>query len=154
MAPMTTKDDSDLAALGATWMVKAAAIVHAVSGLFTVLGVVQLAGLVFFGEYEPLNAAKWGLAALGALAIVLATRLVKMRMRWTIAATLLALVLAPLATAWLVLCVSVGAYSLMQSAAAGASWLAVVLLPLAIPDTRRASSARTRLAASGLDIGL
>ena len=151
---MSIQDDNDIAALGATGLVKAAALVQAVSGLFTLLGVVQLAGATFFGAYAPLTQGKWALGALGLLAMVLGARLVKMRMQRTAAAALLAIVLAPLATGWLLLCASAGALSLMQSAAAGASWLALLLVLLSIPDTRRADAARARLAASGMDIGM
>jgi hypothetical protein len=151
---VSIEEDKDIAALSATGIVKAAAVMHAVSGLFTVLGVVQLAGATFYGAYAPLTQGKWGLAALGILAIALGTRIVKMRFAWSIAATLLAFALAPLSTAWLLLCASAGALSLMQSAAAGACWLAALLVPLSIPDARRADEARTRLAKSGLDLGL
>jgi hypothetical protein len=151
---MADEDVGDISLLGTTWLVKAAATVQGVSGLFVVLGVLQLAGSVFFGGYEPLNVGKWALAALGAIAIVVGARLTKMRVGATVAAIVVALVLAPLAVAWLALCVSAGVYSLMHSAAAGVSCLAAVLVPLTIRDVRRAAAVRAKLAASGLDLGL
>lgn len=145
-------DEPDIQSLDAPGVVKAAAALLGVAGLFTALAAVQLEISVMF--YEPL--AQWSeraLLVMGAASLGLATQVTRMRMPRTLAATVLAVVMAPATTAWLVYCVTSALFSLMQLGSVAASWGAALLLPFAIPATKRAADMRKKLADAGMDLG-
>jgi hypothetical protein len=151
---MPPREETDVQSLDASLLVKAAAATEALSGLFTGLGAVQLMiSGDFVGDYRWAQYVVWTLGVLGLASLVLAAQVMRMRMPRTIVATCVALLLAPAVSAWFAFCVSHSIFSLMQLVSVVASWLAALLLPFALPATKRAGEMRKRLADAGLDLG-
>ena len=151
---MAPREDTDVQSLDASTLVKAAAAMQALSGLFTGLGAVQL--LIsgqFVGDLRWAQYVVWALGALALASMALAAQVMRMRMPRTIVATIVAVVLAPGVTAWFAFCVSHSIFSLMQMVSLIASWLAAILLPFTLPATKRATEMRKRLSDAGLDLG-
>jgi hypothetical protein len=151
---MPPREDTDVQSLDAGALVKSAAAAQAVSGLFTGLGALQLMiSGEFVGDYRWAQYVVWALGALGLASLGLATQVMRMRLPRTILACLVAFVVAPGVTAWFVFCLTNSIFSFMQMVSLAASWAAVILLPIALPATKRASEMRKRLADAGLDLG-
>lgn len=151
---MAPREDTDVQSLDASVLVKIAAAAQGLSGLFTGLGAVQL--LIsgeFAGDYRWAQYVVWTLGALGLASLALAAQVMRMRMPRTIVATIVAVLLAPSVTAWFAFCVAHSIFSLMQMVSLLASWSAAILLPFALPATKRASEMRKRLSDAGLDLG-
>ncbi len=151
---MAPREDTDVQSLDASAIVKAAAAVEALSGLFTGLGALQLMiSGQFVGELRWAQYAVWALGLAGLASLVLASQVMRMRMGRTLVAMLTALALAPAVMAWFAFCVAHEIFSFMQMISVLASWAAALALPFTLPATKRASEMRKRLSDAGLDLG-
>lgn len=151
---MAPREDTDVQSLDASPLVKAAAVTQALSGFFTGLGALQLMlSGEFVGSDRWAQYVVWALGAFGLASLVLAAQVMRMRTERTVLAILTAALLAPGVTAWFAFCALHGIFSLMQMMSLVASWTAALVLPFALPATRRAAAMRKRLADAGLDLG-
>lgn len=143
--------DEDLAAASPPLVVKAASGVVMVSGVAAVLvGLQNLLGFELYGIYFalPLAVLLVGLAAIVAGWVHGKARL------WAAVASLVVCALEALVSAlWLVVSVLSGALSLMALISLGLALFAVIAVPFSLGPARRATRARERLRAAGLDLG-
>lgn len=150
---MTLEADSDLSRLDAPLVVKLAAAVSGVAGLFACLGGLQPATSLIFRELW-LAAVVWSLVAAGAAQLVLGFMLVRNRAWVAVGATVLAPITLLLSLGWAVFALSNGAFSCLNVLAVPLGIGATILAPLSIGPARRATAARQRLADQGVDLGL
>ena len=152
---MTGEELEGTSALNAPFVVRAAAAVQAVGGVYLLLSAVQLlTSIVFYGDAAPMQYANWVLGALGAIQAYLAIRVYRMQIPMVIASAVLAGVLCISVIAWVVLCIRFEIYSCMQLGSVLLEVTTVALLPFAIGPSQRASKARKALEDAGLDLGI
>ena len=150
--PLPSADD-DIAAAGAPLLVRIAGGLIASAGIFALLTGMQvfMLGVRIRGamEYAP-----WGLILIGAATATSGVLVFRMRGWGAVAGTGLSCVLFIATALWLVWSFGHHLYSLFAFAAPFAAVVAVVLAALSIGPCQRASEARARLAAQGLDLGI
>ncbi len=152
---MTDESEKEISALATPFVVRAAAALQAVSGLYLAISAIQLlVSLRFVGELAPIQYLNWAFIPLGVLQILAAARLLRMRAGWGWVALALALVVALGATSWVALNVFFGIFSCMQLGTVSFAWIALVLTPFTIGPLARASRARRALERDGMSLGL
>lgn len=145
--------ESDLQLLQPTLVVKLAAAITGVFGLFACLGGLQPAtSLVFNALWLALVV--WGLVLAGAAQVVLAFMLVRNRAWVAIAATVLAPVTLILTLVWGVVALGAGGFGCPNLLAIPLGIASCILAPLTIGPARRASAARQRLSDQGVELGM
>lgn len=143
------------AALNAPRVVRVAAAVQAVGGVYLVLSSVQLlTSFVFFGEAVLMQYANWALGALGATQAYLALRVYRMELPLVIASAVLAGLLSVAVLVWVAFSLRFTIFSCMQLGAVVLEIAAAGLLPFVIGPARRAGEARRKLEDEGLDLGM
>jgi hypothetical protein len=145
--------ERDLAALAVRAPVKAAAALSGMSGTFALLGGLQFTTSGSFVD-ATLNLVPWSLAGLGAAQLGLALLVMRNHYPATIAASVLNMVVALVASGWAVLAASSGFLSCMAMVAPALAAAAALATPFALGPARRAHLARQRLRDDGLDLGL
>lgn len=149
---MLDAHDADVKATQPTLVVKLAAAVQALTGVFVGLSGLQLVGIVFY-RHPILNALPWTLMISGVALIVIAARVFRARAWAAIAGVVIAPALALLLGFWAIY--SFGdVFSCVLMLAIPLTLIATGLGALAIGPVRRATEARERLDAQGFNLGL
>ena len=147
-------DDASLAALAVPPAVKAAALLHGVSGIYVALSAIQLlVSVTFFGPLAVMQWLNWALVLVGVLHVAVAGRVYRMRRPWGSVGLFGSLFSCGLVTGWVVANVSFAIFSCMQLGALALTWTTLAAAPFALGPIRRAEAARAKLAESGLDLG-
>ena len=147
----THADDHDFSALATTPVVWLALASLGVGGLCTVLtGLQTVTSIRLDGLWEAMPFAQLGL---GALAILIAFIVGRMRLWATHVGLVVSVLLTIVNGAWSIFSVGGGVFSLIALMAAGASCVSVPFVALSIAPCRRATEARERLRKDGLDPG-
>ena len=150
--PLPTAD-ADIAASAAPLLVRIAGGLIACAGILAFLTGMQvfMLGVRIRGA---LAYAPWGLMLLGAATAACGAMVFRMRALGAIGGTVLSCMLFIGTALWLVWSFSHGLFSLFAFGAPVAAVGAVVLASLSIGPCQRATEARARLAAQGLDLGI
>jgi hypothetical protein len=147
-----TKPEDDIAAATPPLMARVAGGADALAGLVVALTGVQTLTLVELRA--PYAAAPWVLVALGLTTVVLGVFVFRARVVAAIAAIGAGGLLVLASGAWLVLSFTHGLFSLFAMAAPFVATAALVLTFLALGPCQRASAARDRLSAQGMNLGI
>jgi hypothetical protein len=150
--PAPAGAEADIAATAASLLVRIAAGLVLAAGLVVLLTGLQTTFLVTIRG--PMGAAPYALFALGSATVVAATMVWRMRGWGAIAATVLCGLQALCATIWLFYSMMHGLFSFYAAVAPIASVVGLVFGVVAIGPCTRASAARARLVAAGLDFGI
>ena len=145
--------DADIAAAAAPLLVRIGGGLIVASGVLAFLTGMQvfMLGVRIRGvmEYAP-----WGLMLIGAATAASGALVFRMRGWGAVAGTGLSCILFLATALWLVWSFAHHLYSLFAFAAPFGAVVAVVLASLSIGPCQRATDARARLAAQGLDLGI
>jgi len=148
-----TGTDADLEAVRLTGPVRLAAAFLGAGG-----GACAVAGLQFVGMLRSAEAweyaLQYGLIAAGALEVGLGLLVLRMRHGAAIGAAILAPLLALASMGYMVLTIRWGVATCIAFVAPPLAGLGAIFSLFALAPTRRATLARKRLAASGLELGL
>jgi hypothetical protein len=147
--------ETETESLEAPPLVKAAAAVQGVSGLYVALAAFQLLiSLEFYGRLLVVQYLNWALLALGIVQLVFALGTLRARLRSAIVSTAIAWILAPTILGWAAVCISVSIFSCIQAGAILLVASAAMLSPFAIAGARKAEAVRKKLEAEGMDLGM
>lgn len=146
-------EDSDLRLLAAPMVLKLAAAISGVAGLFACLGGLQPATSLIFREPWP-KILVWSLVFGGAAQVILGFLLVRNRESVAIAASILAPLMVLMSAVWLFFALANGAFGCPNLLAIPLGLAAAILSPMSIGPARRASAARRRLSDQGVELGL
>ena len=150
--PPAAPDDADLAAAAPNTLVRVASGLVMAAGLATALvGVQNLVGFEMFGLYFAMLV---GLLVLGAAAIAIGWIHGKARAWAALASLAMAILLTLGSMAWLIVSLLGGGISMMAFFAVALSGIATMVVPFSVGPCRRATAARAKLRAAGLDLGL
>jgi hypothetical protein len=147
-----TQPEDDIAAATPPLLARVAGGADALAGLLVALTGVQTLTLV--NLRAPYTLAPWVLVALGLPTVVLGTFVFRARAIAAIAAIGAGVVLVLASSAWLILSFTHGLFSLFAMASPFVAAAAMVLTILALGPCQRASSARERLSAQGMNLGI
>ncbi|HEY1697760.1 MAG TPA: hypothetical protein VGG39_36620 [Polyangiaceae bacterium] len=148
----TASAEDDIAAASPPVLAKAAGGAIALAG-----GVVGLTGLqtMMLGHLRsPYSLIPWLLVALGLSNVVLGAVVFRARMWGALCATGATLLLALASGGWFVVSITHGLFSLYGFASPFLSATALVFAVLALGPCQRASAARARLHAQGMNLGI
>jgi hypothetical protein len=150
--PFLTADD-DIAAAGAPLLVRIAGGLIASAGILAFLTGMQvfMLGVRIRGA---MGYAPWGLMLVGAATAACGAMVFRMRAVGAIGGTVLSCMLFIGTALWLVWSFGHGLFSLFAFGAPIAAVGAVILAALSIGPCQRATEARARLAAEGLNLGI
>lgn len=146
-------EDSDLRLLAAPMVVKLAAAISGIAGLFACLGGLQPATSLIFRELWP-RLLVWSLVFGGAGQVVMAFLLVRNREWVAIAASVFAPLMLVMSAMWLFFALANGAFGCPNILAIPLGLAAAILSPMSIGPARQASAARRRLSDQGIELGL
>lgn len=150
-----SQEEPGFADLAPPLPVKAAAALHGVTGLYVALSAVQLLiSVVFFGPLELMQYLNWALVLFGALHVLIAARMIRMRAPWGAVGLLAALFTAGLVTGWVVASISFAIFSCMQLGALVLAWGTLFASLFALGPITRAEAARRKLEEGGMGLGL
>jgi hypothetical protein len=148
----TASTEDDIAAASPPLLAKAAGGAIALAG-----GVVALTGLqtmMLAQLRSPYSVIPWVLVALGLANVVLAGVVFRARMWGALCASGATLLLTLASGAWFVVSITHGLFSLYGFASPFLSAAALVFAVLALGPCQRASAARARLRAQGMNLGI
>ncbi|MBX7196373.1 MAG: hypothetical protein K1X94_30245 [Sandaracinaceae bacterium] len=152
---MSEKEEANITALDAPFVVRVAAAFQAVSGLYLVLSAAQLLSSIrFFGELQLMQYTNWAFVPLAVLQVVSAAQVVRVRPPWGVIGTVLSALIALAVTAWIAANVYFTIFSCMQLGTLVFAWIAAILAPFTIGPIARAGRARKALEEQGMDLGL
>lgn len=150
-----SESDADVAALRVPFVVRVAAALQAVSGLYLLVSAIQLLISVrFFGELVLLQILNWVFVVVGLAQLFGAAQVVRLRAPYGWVASVLAALVALLSTVWVATNVYFMIFSCMQVGTVLFAWCAAILAPFTLKPIARASAARRALAKDGLELGL
>jgi hypothetical protein len=152
---MSERDEAGLQSLDAPFVVRAAAAVQAVCGLYLLLSAVQLlTSIRFYGEVVIIQYANWAFLALGVAQVFVAAQTVRVRPPYGWVGTVLSGLVALAVTLWVGANVYFTIFSCMQVGTLAFAWTAAILSPFTIGPIARAASVRKQLEDQGMDLGL
>ncbi|GAB4213233.1 MAG: hypothetical protein OHK0013_36930 [Sandaracinaceae bacterium] len=152
---MRERHEADLQSLDAPFVVRAAAAVQAVCGLYLLLSAVQLlTSIRFHGELVIIQYANWAFLALGVAQVFVAAQTIRVRPPYGWIGTALSALVALAVTLWIAANVYFMIFSCMQLGTLVFAWGAAVLSPFTIAPIARAASVRKQLEDQGMDLGL
>jgi hypothetical protein len=152
---MTDKEDANVSALNAPFVVRVAAAFQAVSGLYLALSAIQLlTSVLFYGELVLIQYTNWAFVPLALLQVVSAAQVVRVRAPWGVLGTALSVLIALMVTAWVAANVFFTIFSCMQLGTLVFAWIAAILAPFTIRPIAAAAKARKALEDQGMDLGL
>jgi len=153
MEPSTSFSDSDVAATAPTTMVKVAASLQALCGLFWALaGLQSVVSLTFRSPF--VGAMPWLMIVGGIAMIALGAKIYRAHGTAAIAGAMLGAVCALAMASWFIGTMMIGVFSCISLLVMPLALGACITAVLAIGPSRQASAARQRLADQGLDLGL
>jgi hypothetical protein len=152
---MSDKEDANVTALNAPFVVRVAAAFQAVSGLYLALSAIQLlTSVLFYGELVIIQYTNWAFVPLALLQVVSAAQVVRVRAPWGVVGTALSVLIALMVTAWVAANVYFTIFSCMQLGTLVFAWIAAILAPFTIAPIAAAGRARKALADQGMDLGM
>ena len=146
------ESERDLAELQVKSTVKAAAAFGGMSGVVAVLTGLQFTTSASFVE-SIYDALPWSLAGFGAVQLGLALLVLRNHFPACVAASLVGVLVALLAVAWVLLSVTHQLYSALALLEVPLAGCAALLAPLALGPTKRAWDAKKRLQDAGIELG-
>jgi uncharacterized membrane protein HdeD (DUF308 family) len=152
---VSERDEVGLQSLDAPFVVRAAAAVQAVCGLYLLLSAVQLlTSIRFYGELVLVQYANWAFLVLGVAQVFVAAQTVRLRPPYGWVGTVLSGVVALAVTLWVGANVVFMIFSCMQVGTLVFAWAAAILSPFTIGPIARAAAVRRQLEDQGMDLGL
>jgi hypothetical protein len=150
--PTGTATEDDIAAAVPPLLSRIAGGATALAG--AIVGLTGAQTLLIVTVRGPMASAPWILGAIGLAEIVIAVPVFRARAWSVVLAIGSSTLLAITSTVWLVFSVAHGLFSLVALGAPLGSVAAIVLAVLSVGPSQRATSARERLKAQGMNLGI